>query len=155
MTHSDAHINPEGDGLHTPRRRRGYLLPGGQSDHDLRINVRRQRARWQSVSESASWRLSIKNSKCKLSVNNLIWLRCEVDENGFAPKFLKIESLKLLKPPWTLKQIRSFTGTLTKQLRFLPEIQKFNVHFHTSLMACNKQPFSLEDKQNVASYNIC
>ena len=45
MTHRGAHINPEGDGLHTPRTRRGYLLPGGQSDRDLRISVRQQRAK--------------------------------------------------------------------------------------------------------------
>ena len=71
----------------------------------------------------------MKLSKCEFSVNKLVWLWYEIDENGYAPKFSKIEAIKSLMPPKTLKQLRSFMGTLNHLQRFIPDLHKYTVVF--------------------------
>ena len=43
------------------------------------------------------------------------------------PKFSKIEAIKSLTPPKTLKQLGLFMGTLNPQKRFIPDIHKYTV----------------------------
>ena len=89
--------------------------------------------------DEAGWPLKL--SECEFSVNNLSWLSCEIDESGYAPKFSKIEAIKSLKPPKSLRQLRSFIGTLNHQQRFIQEFLKHTVSFHSSLRACKKKSF--------------
>ena len=42
---------------------------------------------------------ALKFSKCEFSVNQLVLLGYEIDENDYAPKFSKIEAIKSLLPP--------------------------------------------------------
>ena len=46
---------------------------------------------------------ALKYSECKLSVNKLVWLGYEIDENGYIPRFSKIDAIQSLKVPETLK----------------------------------------------------
>ena len=46
---------------------------------------------------------ALKPSKCEFSVNQLTWLGYDNNENGYSPKFSKIEAIQSLKPPRTLK----------------------------------------------------
>ena len=65
---------------------------------------------------------AFKNSKWKFSINELVWIGYEIDENGYTQKFSKIDSIKSLKPPRTLKQLRSFMATLNHLLCFIPDL---------------------------------
>ena len=56
--------------------------------------------------DAEGWALKL--SKCEFSVNQLTWLGFDINENGYSPKFSKIEAIQSLKPPRTLKQLRSF-----------------------------------------------
>ena len=84
---------------------------------------------------------ALKLSKCDFSVNKLVWLGYETDENGYAPKFSKIEAIKSLLPPKTLKQLRLFMGTLNHLQRFIPGWHKYTVAFRVSLKTENKKSF--------------
>ena len=90
---------------------------------------------------------ALKLSKCEFSVNKLVWLGYEIDENGYAPKFSKIEAIKSLMPPKTLKQLRSFMGTLNHLQRFISDLHKYTVAFRASLKAENKKSFLWGEEQ--------
>ena len=93
---------------------------------------------------------ALKLSKCEFSVNKLVWLGYEIDENGYAPKFSKIEAIKSLLPPKTLKQLRSFMGNLNHLQRFIPDLHKYTVAFRASLKAENKKSFLWGEEQDIA-----
>ena len=82
-----------------------------------------------------------KLSKCELSVNQLTWLGYDINEDGYSPKFSKIDAIQALKPPRTSKQFRSFMGTLNHLQRLIPDLHTHTVHLRASLKACNKQSF--------------
>ena len=95
---------------------------------------------------------ALKLSKCGFSVNKLVWLGYEIDENGYAPKSSKLEAIKSLLPPKTLKQLRSFMGTLNHLQRFIfiPDLHKYTVVFRASLKAENKKSFLWGEEQDHA-----
>ena len=82
---------------------------------------------------------ALKRSKCEFSVNQLTWLGYDINEDVYSPKFSKIDRIQSFKPPRTLKQLRSFMGTLNHLQRFKPDLHTYTVHFRQSLKACNKQ----------------
>ena len=102
--------------------------------------------------DAEGWALKL--SKCEFSVNQLTWLGYDINENGYSPKFSKTEAIQSLKPPRTLKQLRSFMGTLNHLQRFIPDLHTHTVHFRASLKACNKQSFLWGDDQSKAFYDI-
>ena len=97
---------------------------------------------------------ALKLSKCEFSVNKLVWLGYKIDENGYAPKFSKKEAIKSLLPPKTLKQLRSFMGTLNHLQRFIPDLHKYTVAFRASLKAENKKSFLWGEEQTIAFQKI-
>ena len=56
--------------------------------------------------DAEGWALKL--SKCEFSVNQLTWLGYVINEDDYSPKFSKIDAIQSLKPPRTLKQLRSF-----------------------------------------------
>ena len=102
--------------------------------------------------DAEGWALKL--SKCEFSVYQLTWLGYDINENGYSPKFSKIEAIQSLKPPRTLKQLRLFMGTLNQLQRFIPDLHTHTVHFRASLKACNKQSFLWGDDQSKAFYDI-
>ena len=97
---------------------------------------------------------TLKLSKCEFSVNKLVWLGYEIDENGYAPKFSKIDAIKSLSPPKTLNQLRPFMGTLNQLQRFIPDLHKYTVAFRASLKAENKKFFLWGEEQTIAFQKI-
>ena len=97
---------------------------------------------------------ALKLGKCEFSVNKLVWLGYEIDESGYAPKFSKIEAIKPFMPSKTLKQLRSFMGTLNHLQRFIPELHKYTVAFRASLKAENKKSFLWGEEQDTAFQKI-
>ena len=93
---------------------------------------------------------ALKLSKCEFSVNKLVWLGYESDENGYAPKFSKKEAIKSPLPPKTLKQLKSFMGTLNHFQRLIPDLHKYTIAFRASLKAENKKSFFWGEEQDFA-----
>ena len=77
---------------------------GDIQEHDELVEKVMQRL------ETEGWALEL--SKCEFSVNELTWLGYDINEDGYSPKFSKIDAIQSLKSPRTLKQLRSFMGTL-------------------------------------------
>ena len=96
--------------------------------------------------DAEGWALKL--SKCEFTVNQLTWLGYDINENGYSPKFSKIEAIQ------SLKQLRSFMGTLNHLQRFIADLHTLTVHFHASLKACNKQSFLWGEDQNKAFHDI-
>ena len=84
---------------------------------------------------------ALKLSKSELSITNLIWLAFEIDETGVRPKHSKIEAVMALRPPKSLKQLRSFMGILNHMSRFIPNLQKHAEPLRPSLKADNEEKF--------------
>ena len=80
---------------------------------------------------------ALKLSKSEFSLNHLSWLGSDIDSEGYRPKRFKIEAVLALKPPKTLKQLRSFMVTLSHLQRFLPNLQVHSEQRHRSLKASN------------------
>ena len=53
----------------------------------------------------------------------------DINEDDNSPKFSKIEAIQSLKAPRTLKQLRSFMGTLNHLQKFIPDLHTHTVHF--------------------------
>ena len=86
--------------------------------------------------------LALKLSKCEFSVNRISWLGFEFCENGYQPNFSKVQAVLELKPPLTLKQLRSFMGVLNHLQRFLPNLHVVTEKFRRSLkMSKNKSSY--------------
>ena len=109
------------------------VTKGRVEDHNVLVG------RVMSRLNEEGWALKL--SKCEFSVNKLVWLGYEIDDIGYAPKFSKIEAIKSLLPPKTLKQLRSFMGTLNHLQRFIPDLYKYTVAFRASLKTQNKKSF--------------
>ena len=62
--------------------------------------------------DAEGWALKL--SKGEFLVNQLTWLGYDTNEDGYSPKFSKIGAIQSLKPPRTLKQLRSFMGALSR-----------------------------------------
>ena len=65
-------------------------------------------------------------------------------------KFSKIEAIKSLLPPKTLKQLGSFMGTLNHLQRFIPDLHNYTVAFRASLKAENRKFFLWGEEQDIA-----
>ena len=50
---------------------------------------------------------ALKLPNCEFSVNRISWLGFDICENGYQPKIFKVQAILELKPPYTLKQLRS------------------------------------------------
>ena len=102
--------------------------------------------------DAEGWALKLSN--CEFLVNQLTWLGYVTNEDGYSPKFSKIDAIQSLKPLRTLKQLRSFMGTLNHLHWFIPDLHTYTVHFRQSLKACNKQSFWWGEEQDNAFKNI-
>ena len=118
------------------------VTKGKVEDHNVLVE------RVMSRLNEEGWALKL--STCEFSVNKLVWLGYEIDENGYTPIFSKIEAIKSLLPPKTLKQLRSFMGTLNHLQRFIPDLHKYTVVFRASLKAENKKSFLWGEEQDLA-----
>ena len=98
--------------------------------------------------------LALKLSKCKFAVDKLDWLGFEIHSSTYAPKFSKIEAVRSVKAPRTLKQLRSFMGTLNHLQKFMPGLHNLTCEFRDSLKLCNKRKFFWNEPQEAAFQKI-
>ena len=71
-----------------------------------------------------------------------------------SPKFSKIEAVRNLAPPRTLKQLRSFMGTLNHFQKFMPGLHNLTCEFRGSLKLRNKGKFVWNESQEAAFRKI-
>ena len=122
------------------------VTKGDVQEHNNLVEKVRQRL------DAEGW--ALKFSKCEFSVNQLTWLGYVINEDGYSPKFSKIDAIQSLKPPRTLKQLRSFMGTLNHLQRFILDLNTYTVHLRESLKACYKQSFRWGEEQDNAFQSI-
>ena len=64
--------------------------------------------------------LSLKLSKCELFKTEVNWLGHKLSESGVTPKITKTEAILKLEHPKSLKQLRSFLGSINHLSKFIP-----------------------------------
>ena len=64
--------------------------------------------------------LALKISKCEFFKQQVNWLGHHLSESGVSPKFTKTEAITILNPPKSLKQLRSFLGSVNHLAKFIP-----------------------------------
>ena len=122
------------------------VAKGDVQDHNNLVEKVMQRL------DAEGW--ALKFSKCEISVNQLNWLGYVINADSYSPKFSKIDAIQSLKPPRTLKQLRSFMGMLNHLQRFIPDLHTYTVYFRESLKTCNKQSFRWGEEQDHAFKSI-
>ena len=98
--------------------------------------------------------LALKLSKCEFAVEKLEWLDFDIHSTGYSPKFSKIEAVRNLAAPRTLKQLRSFMGTLSPFQKFMTGLHNLTCEFCDSLKLCNKRKFVCNESQEAAFRKI-
>ena len=102
--------------------------------------------------DAEGWALKL--NKCEFTVNQLTWLRYDFNEDRYSPNFSKSDAIQSLKPPRTLKQLRSFMGTLNHLQRRILDLHTHTVLSWQSLKACNRQSFLWGEEQDNAFKSI-
>ena len=66
--------------------------------------------------------LALKLSKCEFFKQEVNWLGHHLSEEGVRPKITKTEAVVNLNPPKSLKQLRSFLGSINHLAKFIPNV---------------------------------
>ena len=64
--------------------------------------------------------LALKLSKCELFQNEVNWLGHKLSLDGISPKITTTEAMLKLSPPKSMKQLRSFMGSINHLAPFIP-----------------------------------
>ena len=64
--------------------------------------------------------LALKLSKCEFFQNEVNWLGHKLSSEGISPKITKTEAVLKLSPPKSLKQLRSFMGSINHLAKLIP-----------------------------------
>ena len=64
--------------------------------------------------------LALKLSKCEFFQQEVNWLGHKLSLEGISPKITKTEAILKLSPPTSLKQLRSFLGSINHLAKFIP-----------------------------------
>ena len=70
--------------------------------------------------------LAISLHKCEFAKPSIDWLGFKITQNGVTPLITKTEALLKLDEPRTLKQLRSFMGSIHHLLKFIPHLAKLS-----------------------------
>ena len=66
--------------------------------------------------------LAIKLEKCEFSKSSITWLGYKITQSGISATVKKTDSIMNLKPPNTLKQLRSLMGSIHQLIKFIPNL---------------------------------
>ena len=70
--------------------------------------------------------LAISLQKCEFAKPAIEWLGFKITPHGVTPLITKTEALLKLEPPKTLKQLRSFMGSIHHLTKFIPNLTKIS-----------------------------
>ena len=90
------------------------ITKGSILDHELDI--------YKVLSRLDNENLAIKLEKCELAKSSITWLGYKIPQSGISPTVKKTDSIMNLKPPNTLKQLRSLMGSIHQLIKFIPNL---------------------------------
>ena len=90
------------------------ITKGSPNDHELEI--------YRVQSRLDRENLAIKVEKCEFEKPSITWLRYKITQSGISPTVKKTDSILNLKPPNTLKQLRSLMGSIHQLIKFIPNL---------------------------------
>ena len=70
--------------------------------------------------------LAIKLQKCEFAKKQITWLGYQITPTGITPTKKKCESINKLEIPKTLKQLRSFMGSIHHLIKFTPRLAELS-----------------------------
>ena len=70
--------------------------------------------------------LAINLQKCEFAKNTIEWLGFTITPSGITPLVTKTEAITKLDNPKTLKQLRSFLGSVHHLTKFIPNLAKLS-----------------------------
>ena len=83
--------------------------------------------------------LALKLSKCEFFRNEVNWLEHKLSSEGISPKITKTEVILKLSPPKSLKQLRSFMGSINHLAKFIPNAASLTVKLRPLLREENEK----------------
>ena len=90
------------------------ITKGSTLDHELDI--------YRVLSRLDKENLAIKLEKCEFAKSSITWLGYKITQSGISPTVKKTDSIMNLKPPNTLKQLRSLMGSIHQLIEFIPNL---------------------------------
>ena len=66
--------------------------------------------------------LAIKLEKCEIAKPSITWIGYKLTQTGLSPTVKKTDSIMNLKPPNTIKQLRSLMGSIHQLIKFIPNL---------------------------------
>ena len=66
--------------------------------------------------------LAISLHKCEFAQTEIVWLGYKISPNGKIPTEKKTKSISEMEQPHTLKQLRSFMGSIHHMVKFIPNL---------------------------------
>ena len=90
------------------------ITKGSPLDHELDI--------YKVLSKFDKENLAIKLEKCEFAKPSITWLGYKITQSGNCPTVKKTDSIMNLKPPNTLKQLRSLMGSIHQLIKFIPNL---------------------------------
>ena len=90
------------------------ITKGSPLDHELDI--------YKVLSRLEKENLAIKLEKCEFAKPSITWLGYKITQSGISPTVKKTDSIMNLKPPNTLKQLRSLMGSIHQLIKFIPNL---------------------------------
>ena len=90
------------------------ITKGYPHDHELDIH--------KVLSRLDKETLAIKLENCEFAKSSIIWLGYKITQSGIFPTVKKTDTILNLKPPNTLKQLRSLMGSIHQLIKFIPNL---------------------------------
>lgn len=84
--------------------------------------------------------ITINASKCQFGVSSLDFLSHRITPEGILPTPEKVEAIKSLPPPSSIKQIQKFIGMVNFYHRFIPSLAQLLTPLHNHLTVLQKLP---------------
>ena len=99
--------------------------------------------------------LAISLHKCEFGMNEIIWLGYKINAEGVIPTKRKTDAFIQLENPKTLKQLRSFIGSIHHLIKFIPNLETFSEPIRPLLSSsASMKKLEWNDKHSAAFRNI-
>ena len=101
--------------------------------------------------------LAISLQKCEFAKQQIEWLGFKITPHGVTPLITKTKALQKLDTPKTLKQLRSFMGSIHHLIKFIPNLAEISEPLRTLLKKENvtaSNKLKWEDKHTKTFENI-